>query len=251
MNWETENRKQQTLLEQELRSESYIALLLQLRHDESIFRRFETWGEVIALMREGGLSDAEKDQVLRPILRIHRSDQDPRWRTIMLVMFWPALRAIHWQKRAWDADIAERWQAVSWTFLKILCRIDFDRRPDRIAQKLFNDTAHHLYLDYKRKWSASDKEVAMDPEELTALGTDDIDYAGIELRLTQAAEIRRLRAHLEAGRINEPDFLLLVGTRVYGKTAAQYARETGMDCALARQRRFRAEATIHRHERAG
>ena len=48
--------------------------------------------------------------------------------------------------------------------------------------------------------------------------------------------------------ISEADFLLLVGTRVYGKTAAQYARETGMCSDLARKRRLRAEAAIRKAE---
>lgn len=252
MHWETENRKQQTLLEQELRGEGYYALLLRLRHDESFFQKFEAWEEVLTYMRAGTSRDPGKDEILRPILRAHRDDQDHRWRTILLAIFWPALLFIHRQKRRWDGDIDERWQNVTWTFLEVLCRVDVDRRPDRLTQKLFNDTVHRMYGEYRRKWSLAARELALEADDLDALsgGIDDIDYAGIELRIAQASEIRRLREHLDAGRISEPDFLLLVGTRVYGKSAAEYARETGMDCALARQRRFRAESAIRRYEGA-
>lgn len=252
MDWQTENKRQQASLEQELRSEDYYALLMRLRQDESFFRRFETWEEVIAYMRAGTSRDPAKDEILRPILRAHRDDQDHRWRAILLAIFWPGLLSIHRQKRHWDGDIDERWQNVTWTFLEVLCRIDVDRRPDRLVQKLFNDTVHRLYGEYRRKWSVTAAELPLELDDLNALsgGIDDIDYSGIELRIAQAAEIRRLREHLDAGRISEPDFLLLVGTRVYGKSAAEYARETGMDSALARQRRFRAESAIRRHEGA-
>lgn len=250
MDWETENKKQQASLEQELRSEGYSALLSQMRHDEPFFHRFETWEEVIGYMRAGTSRDPGKDEVLRPILRAHQNGQDHRWRAILLAIFWPGLISIHRQKRHWDGDIDERWQNVTWTFLEVLCRVDVRRRQDRLVQKLFNDTVHRLYGEYRRKWSAAASEFPVELDDLNALsgGVDDIDYAGIELRLAQAAEVRRLREHRDAGRISEADFLLLVGTRVYGKSAAEYARETGIDSALARQRRFRAEQAIRRHE---
>ena len=64
----------------------------------------------------------------------------------------------------------------------------------------------------------------------------------------QGIEIKRLRAHMDAGRITEADFLLLVGTRVYGRSVANYARETGLGYQVAKKRRQRAEATIGRFE---
>ncbi len=71
-----------------------------------------------------------------------------------------------------------------------------------------------------------------------------IDFARIELREAQ----ERLREHLNAGRITEADFLLLIGTRVYGKSVADCARETGLDYQVAKKRRQRAEAAIGRFE---
>ena len=64
--------------------------------------------------------------------------------------------------------------------------------------------------------------------------------------MIRSIEIQRLREHMEAGRISEADFLLLVGTRVYGKSVADYARETGLDYQVAKKRRQRAEAVISR-----
>ena len=53
---------------------------------------------------------------------------------------------------------------------------------------------------------------------------------------------------MDAGRITEADYLLLVGTRVYGKQVVDYAREMGLAYQVAKKRRQRAEAAIRRFQ---
>jgi len=238
-------------LEQELQSGSYQELLKRLQRKEPFLRQFSTWADVIAFMRNGTSTDPRKDEVLRPIFETHAENEDPRWRAVLLAIFWPGLESIHFQKRGWDADPDERWQNVTWTFLQVLCRIDVKRRPDRLVQKVYNDTVHHLHDEYRRAWNRSSREFTAEPDEIDALagGVEGIDFAGIELREAQEIEINRLREHLDAGRITEADFLLLIGTRVYGKSVADYARETGLDYQVAKKRRQRAEAVIRRFEK--
>jgi len=237
-------------LEQALQSTNYHDLLKGLQGKEPFLRQFFTWADVIAFMREGTSIDPRKDEVLRPIFEAHARDGDPRWRTILLVIFWPGLESIHFQKRGWDSDADERWQNIIWTFLQVLCRIDVRRRPDRLVQKVYNDTVHRLHDEYRRAWQRADREVAAGPEQIEALagGTEGIDTSGIELREVQEKEIERLRQHMEAGRISEADFLLLAGTRVYGQSVADYARGAGLDYQVAKKRRQRAEAIIRRFE---
>jgi hypothetical protein len=239
-------------LEQDLQGSAYQVLLGKLQRDHLFLRRFRTWAAVLAFMRSGTSADPRKDEVLRPILAAHGEDQDARWRAVLLAIFWPGLRSIHRQKRRWDADPDERWQNITWTFLQVLCRIDVKRRPDRLVQKVFNDTVHHLYDEYRRTWSRTNREFTAEPEELEELagGVEGIDFAGIELREAQEIEFKRLREHLVAGRISEPDFLLLVGTRIYGQSVADYAREAGLAYQVAKKRRQRAEAAIRRVEEA-
>lgn len=201
-------------------------------------------------MRNGTSRDHRKDEVLRPILAAHAQDKNPRWRAVLLAIFWPGLESIHFQKRGWDQEPEERWQNITWTFLQVLCRIDVKRRPDRLVQKVYNDTVHHLHDEYRRAWNRTNREFTADPEEIEALagGTEGIDTAGIELREAHEIEINRLREHLDAGRITEADFLLLVGTRVYGQSIADYARGAGLDYQVTKKRRQRAEAVIRRFE---
>lgn len=237
-------------LEQELRSEPHQKLLRWLQRKDPFLRQFSTWAAVIAFMRNGTSRDPRKDEILRPIFEAHAQEEDPRWRAILLAIFWPGLESIHVQKRHWDPDPDEHWQNIVWTFLHVLCRIDVTRRPDRLVQKVYNDTVHHLYDNYRRAWDRTNRECHADPEEIDALvgGGEGIDFAGIELREAQGMEIERLREHIDTGRITEADVLLLIGTRVYGTSVADYARETGMDYQVAKKRRQRAEAAIGRFE---
>ncbi len=238
-------------LEQELWADDYQVLLQRLQTNMFFLQQFRTWADVIAFMRGGTSTDPRKDEILRPIFAAHADDQDPRWRAVLLAIFWPGLESIHFQKRGWDADSSERWQNIMWTFLQVVCRVDEKRRPDRLVQKIFNDTVSRLSKTYRRSWNRMNREIATDPKDLAA-HIDEIggaSFAGTGLHETQEFVIQRLRQHMEAGRLSEADFLLLVGTRVYETSIANYARAGGLDYQVAKKRRQRAEAALNRFER--
>jgi len=237
-------------LEQEIETSGYQMLLRNLHRRNSFLRQFASWADVIAFMRSGTTKDLRKDEVLRPILTAHAEDKDPRWRTLLLAIFWLGLESIHFQRRGWDSDDDDRWQTIVWTFLKIIHRLDVKRRPARLFQKILNDTVQHYYDEIKKVWPRSSHEVLAGPEEIESFagGTYDIGIAIFEFREEKGPEIRRLREHMEAGRISDADFLLLVGTKVYGASLSDYARELGIDYQVAKKRRQRAEATIKRFE---
>lgn len=237
-------------LQREIEGDEYAALLRKLQCSEPVLRRFPSWSDFIAFMREETSDDPLKEESLLAILKAHAADRDPRWRAVLLAVFWPGLDSVFNRKKHWDTDADERWQNVLWAFLQTVCRLDIGRRTDRLVQRLVSGTIHRLHDEYRRVWNRSEHETATDPEQLEELlaGGEELDFDAMDLRAKQEAEIKRLREHADAGRISEADFLLLVGTRVYGKSAAQYARETGMSCDLARKRRLRAEAAIRRAE---
>lgn len=237
-------------LQEEVAGVEYGRLLKRLQRSEPSLQGFSKWSDFIAFMREGTSDDPRKEEALLAILQAHAVDQDPRWRAILLLVFWPGLDSIFNRKVRWDPDEDERWQNVVWAFLQTVWKLDIARRTDRLVQRLINGTIHRLHDEYRRVWNRSDRETTTDPEQLEEMvgGGEGVDFDGIDLRLMQDAEIKRFRDHMDAGRISEADFLLLVGTRVYGKTAAQYARETGISSDLARKRRLRAEAAIRKAE---
>jgi len=239
-------------LEEELRKGEYLRLLWRLQRVSPFLEQFDTWADVIAFMRAGTSDDPQKDKVLRLILQAHKQKEDHRWRTILLVIFWPGLQSILWQKAHWNPDAHERWGRIVWTFLEVVCRLDLRQRPRRLVQKLVNDTVYHLYRQCRRDWDEREFAPPMDPdllEELTG-GVEDPGFALFEARDAQEARIAHLHGHMKGGLITEADFLLLVGTRVYGQPLADYVRQHGLNYEAAKKRRQRAEAAIRRHERS-
>lgn len=239
------DRKQ---LERELETQEYEKLLKDLQGAHPFLRQFATWADVIAFLRAGTSDDPSKDKILRPILAANRAGRDSRWRTILLLIFWPGLLSIHYQKRHWDKDPDELWDNLTWIFLAILPRIDVTRRPDRLVQKVINDTAHHLHDEYRRIWDCLEREENPGLEALNsvAAGPETDPYRMFLRQEAQEIEIRRLRRHIEAGRITEVDFHLIIGTRVYGKQVGDCGRELGLAYQAAKKRRQRAEEAIRR-----
>jgi len=235
-------------LEQEFQADEYQRLLRDLRQENPFLRQFGTWRDVGAFMRKGTSKDPGKDEILRPIFELHAKDRNPRWRAILLGFFWPGLESIHYKKRDWEPDPDDRWQNIVWIFLDVLCRIDVERRSSRLVQKIFNDTIHRLHDEYRRTSARTIQEIPSEPEEIEFLsgGAEDVAFAEIDFCEEREKEIKRLREHVEAGRIGEADFLLLVGTKVYGKSISEYAREAGLDYQSVKKRRLRAEAVIRR-----
>ena len=231
----------------ELRNAEYGTLLDVLRGAEPFLVQFRSWDDVVAYMRGGTSRDPEKDIVLRTILRVHAKPTDPRLRTILLVIFWPGLEAINFKKRSWDKNVDSRWSNVTWAFFDVLLRIDLEKRPDRLVQKIVNDTVHYLYVECRREWSHAEHEAATAPDLLETLATP-VEDSRLAMLEAQDARVQYLRDHVSARRIGETDFHLIVGTRVYGKPLGDCARELGLSRYAAEKRRQRAEAAIRGQE---
>ncbi len=236
-------------LEQELLGEDYGLLLQELKKTSLFFHRFSTWPEVVEFMRDKTLNANLTDEVLRPIFKAHTETRDYHWRTILLVIFWPGLITICQKKSHWDPLHKDLWQNIVWTFLEVVCRTDVSRRPDRLVQKVINDTIHHLHKEYRRNWGIREREVMPESEEFDYL-VGHFEHAKRSCQKPdEEAGVKKLQTYLQEGRISEADFLLLVGTRIYGKSLADYAREQGLDYQTAKKRRQRAEAAIRDHEK--
>ena len=232
-------------LERRILHDDHQSLLDRLCKRNPGLRGFADWGEVVAVMRRGTSRDPEKDAILRPICEAHAADRDPRWRTILLAIFWPALESICRRKRHWDADPDSLWANVVWAFLRSVCRLDPSKRRAGLVQKIVNDVFHGLHDDYRRDWNRAARELPTDPDELArcAVANEREDVVAV-LRRAQEERIAILKEHRGAGRISDADFLLLVGTQVYGRSLADCARESGLSYEAAKKRQQRAIRAI-------
>jgi len=243
-------KKDRVRLEGELQGQGYGKLLRGLQERAPFLKRFPSWAEVLAFMQEEASHDPAKDEVLCAIFQARSEDRDARWNTVLLTMFWPGLQSIRHQKRHWDRDSAEFWQAIVCAFLDVVSRLDLKKRPTRLASKLCCETIHRLHDLYRKIWDQAAFEIPTDPQILDSFPSDtwEAAVAKVRAREDEEAEVERLRRHMLAGRLGKEDFALLVATRVHGQSLADYARQAGLGYQVAKKRRQRAEAALRRFE---
>lgn len=237
-------------LQRAIRGDSYQALLAEVIGSQRFLHDLHTWADVTTFMRRGDSRDPSKSALLRLIIEAHAEDRDPRWRAILLAIFWPGLKSIARKKRHWLPDERERWLDTVWAFLDVILRLNPACGTDRYVQRIYNATVHRLYLHYQAAWKVRSREVSLEPDEFDRLQgpSGDEVLAVLELREWQERELARLQRHLTAGRIGKGDFHLLVGTRIYGESLADYAAARKLRYQTVKKRRLRAEATMRRHE---
>lgn len=215
-------------------------------------RRYESWSDVIAFMRDRAAANSLKDEVLRLILRAHAQDDDFRWRRVLLVIFWPGLMSIAHRKRHWDADDPdELWQRTFWAFHQTVCRIDINRHTSGITRWIYYKTLERLRDNYRLEWKRVKCRQDLESQLIAEMGVSAVgfDIETIVLRDEHERECRCLWRYVHAGVITESDFYLIVGTRMYGLPVSEYARRRGRKPDTVRKQRSRAEAAIRCHDK--
>ncbi|MFN8180146.1 MAG: hypothetical protein U0167_19620 [bacterium] len=235
------------LLERRLLQQLYLGHLAWLRERCDDLRETTSWPDAARQ-----LGTPVPDRALLPILHSVREDGSAAWNPILLLLFWPTLERIYRRKRRrWGKDDDEFWTDVLANFSAAIARLDPEQRPERIAQKVFNDTARGLYLTCRRGWVVSHREVlAADEEPDLRLEVEHPDgrWEGEDADWRCDREFRRrhylrlLRRHV----IAPQDYLLLCGTRVCGWTIAVCAEGLGMTAESAKKRLQRVESRIRR-----
>jgi len=235
------------LLLQDLQSETANALLRKVQRLEPLLSRFPSWKDVIALMQNTGAKASEKDSILRTIFLARQEDDHPTWGSVLLLFFWPGLLNLYRKTFNYDQDLDELWRTITATFLEAVNRLDVNRRPDRIAMKLMNDTRSYLYEKYTRIWNHLKRYGQQEPEfwkKHEEVPATDHGQGKIEYRGSVDEVMRILKNARASGVIDEHDLSLLIGTIVYGKALADCAREAGLSYEAAKKRRQRACSSL-------
>ena len=236
-------------LEREIRGDTYEQLLKSFQRTESFYRHFSNWPEVIAFMRQGSSRDPRKDLVLRPICQAHRQCPDPRWTTILLVIFWPGLASIWRKMRSHDSDSGALWRNVLWAFTQVVYHLDPQQRLDRLVQKIYNDTIHRVRREYqaqRERWENVDPIDSDDFDESTILNQKPPEHEALVGRCNVARQLDRYR---RTGFISDSELDLLIGTIVYGESLRGFADRKGLSYDAAKKRRQRAAKKIRFRKR--
>ena len=208
---------------------------------------YRSWRCVVEFMHDKSADAPEKDAVLRNIVARHSDDHDPRWRTVLLAIFWPGLRSIARRRRGWDRDPDELWQNIVWIFMRAICRLDISRRSSRLAQKLINDVHHDLHDLYSRRWSRTAPEDLQPSGDFDSLPAVILDAETWILRKeAQVHAHRRLRRMFEGADHEATDALIVLATRLYDHALDETAKRFDLTYEAAKKRRQRAEDRLRR-----
>jgi DNA-directed RNA polymerase specialized sigma24 family protein len=220
-------------------------LLQRLRACNPAWEQFGTWRQVVEMIQECTPRDASSDWLLRAILeRIATGEHELR--SILLLGFWPFLVTTFHRKRHWDDEPDSRWQSLQWCFVKAITRIDLKRRPERLAQKILNDTTHFLHDECKADWDRTKREHPEEPQEMEKICSpqEAMEFAQVDLKRLQEEQSRRFRRLLNEKQITEADCFLLMATHIYGRSVREYADSVGISYETAKKRHQRAEARL-------
>jgi hypothetical protein len=234
-------------LEREVCRPAYAPLLADLQQGAPEVAQLTNWICVARFVQGCGIRSAAADCVVRPLILGTATVGDSRPSTILLLLFLPSLIRLHRQRRRWLPCEEERWAMICECFVRAVRRLDPARRPERLGQKLLNDTARRLYDECARDWAREARTDVVDPIDLEALlGVDDPGFQEVERREACNAAIRRVRSAAAAGVISANDSYLVLGTRIYGADLRDAAGQLGIPYERAKKRRQRAEATLGR-----
>jgi DNA-directed RNA polymerase specialized sigma24 family protein len=234
---------------------TYQNLLDMLRGCEPALAPCRSWKEIIGLIRNKDPDGLMHDAILAALLR-QRSLDSERVGTILLIAFYPLFFGILRKRFSWDRDQDALWKATLGAGCEALMRINLDKRPERIRQKILNDTSHNLFDAYSQEWRISKRKIHGDGATRAAnlVSSEHWDDALLELldhRDAQQREVNRLSRLRFAEVISDTDFHILVGRRIYGREDAEQAEEMQVTVETAKKRRQRAEAKLRRSEHDG
>jgi hypothetical protein len=231
-------------LEREVQSKHYQNRLLELAATTKPLQGAASWLAVKRFMQQAHSTSAG-DDILCAIFERHREDGDPAWRTILLLLHWHVLELIWSRARRLDDDGVARWANVEWVFLQVICRLDVRQRPEGVARKIFNDTCHDLRALYRSERLEADAPWLQD-DDGNPIDISDWDrgFAEVDEAHDRAALLQLLDGLRRTGLLSEVDYLLLVGTEVYGRSLLECAAEAGLSYEAAKKRRQRAKGAI-------
>ena len=218
--------------------------MLQVQHPRGPLPQFDSWPVACLYLNTVGIKTVDADGVLGPVLEATKTDPDEVWHSILTFLFWDQLRRIHDYTARLDDDPGHRFALISWRFLQATHRIDLASRGTKFGKKLFNDTFHDVREHYAAERDHPEHQAPEDEDDTCDYFDRqpgyDLTQARVEFQLDRERAIAGLRGLVRRGLINRPDYQILLGCHLYGRSIAEMAAHLGVPYEAAKKRRLRA-----------
>lgn len=233
--------------------ESDLKCEIQSPPSEALFLRFVSqlpsdanshlsgWPDLRQSLDRLGFKAQRSDPLIRQIIRGYQGDGDGTWTSVAVYLFWRPLRQIYFGLRGLDEPhilFAE----IHWRFLAALSRIDLSRREREFGKKLLNDTRADTRRSYRTFYGHHVQFEEDEYDELPEqrIGSHYWTAEDIESSVGRSWAIERLRSLARDGSLSRPDYQILLGCYIYGRSLDQMAEHLGITYGAAKKRRQRA-----------
>ncbi|MBK8285760.1 MAG: sigma-70 family RNA polymerase sigma factor [Ahniella sp.] len=217
----------------------------------SPYVNFATWDDARLWLSRVGIWGETADAVVRPLLLEFKRNPRATGYDPLLFVLWPHLDRLSTRLRALDEDRNSLASSVFWAYLRALDRIDVDRRPKCLGQKILNDVQHEVRRHYlqehklsrKRRHLIVDEEEAHDDGDGVGLrdpGATDWGLADVDYRHDRDWALAYIEILVQRRRIPRAGALVLIGCAQYDRSIQEMADSLGLSYAAAKQGRRRA-----------
>ena len=200
------------------------------------------WLGVEEWVNSTGFRSADTDVVLRWLIRYSRDQPGSHPQELLLLLAWNSLVELHGILRRLERNAGSSWPTLYWSFLKAMGRIDLGRRSTHIGQKLLNDSQHDTRLWYRHEREKHPGVIIGEDEDdpTERIPSPYVEQASAGHRIERQWAIKRLRSLVRSGTLTRPDFQILLGCHLYGRSIDEMAAHLGIPYGVAKKRRQRA-----------
>jgi hypothetical protein len=233
-------------LYRELKTEAMQQFFIRQRYKNPLIKPFTSPGALIEYLHDRENPNLkQKNAILGSLIAAHQKDKNPIWKPLLSIIFWPAIEWVFFRQRNPYTDNDDLFLEVYWAFCEVLWTYPVKKRPHKVASNLKFEVLNLICQQQKKNWQhqyisqLAQQTSRLLKDKILALSTPDITAwdKPKEEELTKE-DYRKL---LSSGAITETDYLLLVGTKVYGRSLKELAREHNLSYEAAKKRRQRAE----------
>jgi len=235
-------------LEQEVTSDVFAQLFQMLRDRSNCFAYFSNPMEFIKFMHSQESTEGiAKDELLKEVFLHVQGAPHHLWDCFLSLIFWPMLDNLFHRKSFWEPsnDLENFWHNLYQAFLEAIRGILAKSITNNLAFQVKLGTFSRLHDIYEKEWEWDKlKTTCINAvEELPSIVLPD---TAPSLNIIKNSMHKQYQTCLHQGIITESEFMILVGTNIYGKEIKDFVNETNSSYESLKKRRQRAQNKVQK-----